>query len=94
MLSHPIDVPNGNMRAGLDLFTDVEAGGSLGSHIRSQLLQLTQVAPPAKTILFSVFVQKELEEMVRENFTQLGLGESLMKGPSRNMYIFEKKIEN
>ena len=64
MLSHPIAVPNGNMRAGLDLFTDVGAGGSLGSHIRSQLLQLTQVAPPTKTILFSVFVQKELEEML------------------------------
>ena len=92
VLSHPISLPSGNRRAGLDLFT--EAGTSLQAHISSQLLQLSQVAPLEKDILLSVFVKKEVAEVVHEKFKELGLGGCLMKGPSRSMFVYEKMIEN
>ena len=92
VLSHPISVPSGNRRAGLDIFT--EAVPSLEAHIRSQLVQLSQFAPLENDILLSVFVKKEVAEIVQEKFKELGLGGCLMKGPSRNMFVYEKMIEN
>ena len=94
VLSHPFSLPNGNMRAGLDIFTEAQAGDSLEAHIRSQLVKLSEVAPREKDILVSVFVRKEMAEVAREKFRNLGLDGYLMKGPARNMFVFEKKMEN
>jgi len=100
VLSHPLEVSNANTRSALDFFSEAESGRSLGAHLRAQLLNLTEVAPPHKNIIFSVIVKKELEGAVKEIFSELGLADSLLtgtdslKGPAKNVYFYEKKIRN
>ena len=95
MLSHPIDVSNGNIKASLDYFTEEANATSLRSHLRSQLLRLKEVSAPEKDCLFQIFfpnhLKKELVEMtVLEIFTESGLGECLQA--KQSLQVFEKTI--
>ena len=73
MLSHPIDVSGGNLKASLDFFTEEKNGNSLRSHLRAQLLRLKEVSEPEKDLFFSVMVKKELARAVLEIFSKLSL---------------------
>ena len=91
MLSHPIDVSGGNLKASLDFFTEEENGNSLRSHLRAQLLRLKEVSEPEKDLFFSVMVKKELARAVLEIFSKLSLEDCLLA--NKSMYVFEKTIK-
>ena len=98
VLSHPIDVSHGRIRASLDYFTEEANGISLRSHLRSQLLRLKEVSAPEKDVIFSVLTKKDLEMEVLEIFRELGLEDCLLtksnsaEGPAKNMCVYEKII--
>ena len=90
VLSHPIDVSHGNLKATLDYFTEEANVISLRSHLRSQLLRLREVSAPEKYVMFSVVLKKELEMAVVEIFREFSLEKWV---ESKNVYVYEKNFD-
>ena len=93
VLSHPIDVSHGNIKATLDYFTEEANVISLRSHLRSQLLRLKEeVSAPEKYVMFCVVIKKELEMAVLEFFREFRF-EKWVDSKSLMVYVYEKNFD-